>query len=393
MKYFLSPNACLKRLEAPSIYRTDTDELYELDDESFGFLVRCASAAGCEGSDPRFIGFCLEEGLLGSVHSGPRPPASQSPVPSLRYLELQITSRCNLRCRHCYIDGAGSRELGLVQVRRVLEEFQEMQGLRVLITGGEPLLHTGFSAINDLLPGFFLRKVLFTNGLLLTGRILDALNVDEIQVSVDGLEEGHDALRGEGTFTRAIAAISAARERGFEVSVSTMVHAKNLDDFDGMEKLFAGLGVRDWTVDVPCMTGRFGANPGFAVSPEAAGRYLGYGRNAGMHAGGTGYGCGPHLMSISADGRAAKCTFYADRAAGSVDEGLRTCWERIRPVRLDELSCDCDFLEECRGGCRYRAELLGDPKGKDLYRCSLYGIMETRTGTKPEDPRKGGAEQ
>lgn len=376
MKYFLASNACLKRLETPSIYRTDTDELYELDDESFAFLDRCASAAGCEGSEPQFIGFCLEEGLLGQVYSGPRPPAAQSPVPSLRYLELQITNQCNLRCRHCYIDGAGSAELGLKQIRRVLGEFQEMQGLRVLVTGGEPLLHSDFEAINDLLPGFFLRTVLFTNGLLLTGSVLDTLNVDEIQISVDGLEEGHDALRGAGTFARAIAAVRAARERGFEVSVSTMVHAKNLNDFDAMEELFSRLGVRDWTVDVPCATGRLGSNPGLTVDPTTAGRYLGYGRNAGMHAGGTGFGCGPHLMSISADGRAAKCTFYADRAAGSLDEGLRTCWERIRPVRLDELACDCDFLEECRGGCRYRAELFGDPKGRDPYRCSLYGIME-----------------
>lgn len=100
MRYFLSPAACLKRLEAPSVYRADTDELYELDEESFDFLGRCGTPGGCESSDGDFIGFCLREGLLGTEPPMPRPPASPSPVPSLRYLELQLTNHCNLRCRH-----------------------------------------------------------------------------------------------------------------------------------------------------------------------------------------------------------------------------------------------------------------------------------------------------
>ena len=316
-------------------------------------------------------GYCLEETI-----SVKRPPLIKSPAPSLRYLELQITDRCNLRCRHCYIGETAPQELSIKQITEILKEFEEMQGLRLMITGGEPLLHSNFDALNDVLPDFLIRKVLFTNGLLLSKDLLRGLNVDEIQISIDGLEKGHDSLRGAGTFLKALKAVRRAKEMGFEVSVATMVHAKNLNDFDEMEKLFSELGIKDWTVDVPCVTGRLERSSEFQVSPEKGGKYLRYGYGAGLHAGETGFGCGLHLLSVMADGKVTKCTFYSDRPVGSINEGLRQCWKRTVPIALKDLTCDCEYLEACRGGCRYRAELLGDPLGKDLYKCFLHDILK-----------------
>ena len=369
----------MKWLETPSLYQIKTDELYELDDASFEFLKKCGSEDGCQSEDREFIDYCLTEGLLTTKKvSAKQPPLIKSPVPSLRYLELQITDQCNLRCRHCYIGEKPPQNLSVNQITEVLREFEEMQGLRVMVTGGEPLLHSDFDALNDLLPDFSIRKVLFTNGLLLNKNLLGRLNVDEIQISIDGLEEAHDALRGKGTFKKAVRSVRLAKEQGFEVSVATMVHAKNLGDFDEMEKLFAGLEIRDWTVDVPCTTGRLEKSSEFQVPPENGGKYLRYGYGAGLHAGATGFGCGLHLLSVMADGKVAKCTFYADRPVGSINEGLRQCWERTVPIALKDLACACEYLEACRGGCRYRAELLGDPLGKDLYKCFSYDILKKK---------------
>ena len=377
MGFHLARQAALKWLETPSAYQIARDEVYELDDESFRFLTSCASEEGCDNRDSAFIDYCLEEGLLTREKVVlKRPHLRPAPDPSLRYLELQLTSRCNLRCRHCYIGDDAPRELSSAQVRSVLKEFEEMQGLRVLLTGGEPLLYSRFEEINEMLPDLFLRKVLFTNGVMLKKDLLRRLKVHEIQVSIDGMEAAHDALRGAGTWDTALDAVRRALDAGFEVSVSTMVHGGNLSDFDTMEKLFKSLGVKDWTVDVPCTTGRLKNNQELTVSPEKGGKYLGYGYGGGMHATGPGYACGLHLMAVLPDGRAAKCTFYGDRAVGTIGEGLRTCWQRIRPVRLNSLDCKCEFLEVCRGGCRYRAELLKNPQGRDLYRCSLYGVID-----------------
>ena len=424
MQYFLSKESVLKWLETPSLYHIKKDELYELDAEAFEFLRRCSSEKGCGSDDKKFIDYCTREGILTKEppynklrgteiqNDKRRPPIKKSSVPSLRYLELQITDRCNLRCRHCYIDTnsisklslrgvpilSGRRrsirptpfwlamtdkditsekvkasELSVTQIKNILTEFEEMQGLRVLITGGEPLLHSRFKEINSILPRFFLRKILFTNGLLLNKKMLENLNVGEIQVSIDGMEKAHDSLRGKGKFKRTMQNIMLAIECGFEVSVSTMVHSKNTGDFNKMETLFKKIGIKDWTVDIPCITGRLKRNTEFQLSPKQAGKYLAYGYGGGIHSGEKGSGCGLHLMSISANGKISKCTFYSDRAVGTIKDRLRKCWKKIKPIRLDKLDCDCKYIEECRGGCRYRAEMLGDAKGKDLYRCALYG--------------------
>jgi radical SAM protein with 4Fe4S-binding SPASM domain len=379
MSYYLTRQSALKWLETPAVYQIVKDELYELDNESFRFLRECATEGGCTTKDSAFIDYCVEEGLLTADKvSVRRPPLAKSPEPSLRYLELQITSACNLRCRHCYIDSSPGKHLSATQIRDVLEEFEKMQGLRVLITGGEPLLHGEFDEVNDMLPDFAFRKVLFTNGVLLKNGVLKKLKVQEIQVSIDGLEQAHDALRGTGTYERSMNAIKHALDAGFEVSVSTMVHAANLEDFDEMERKFKDMGIREWTVDVPCATGRLRENAEFQISPELGGKYLGYGYGGGMHTAGEGYGCGLHLMAVTPDGRAAKCTFFDNRAVGTIEEGLAACWQRIKPIRLETLSCDCEYLTVCRGGCRYRAETLGGHKGKDLYRCALYGILNKK---------------
>jgi radical SAM protein with 4Fe4S-binding SPASM domain len=375
MRYFLSESCVLKHLERPSVYAITTDDLYELDDESFEFLSRCASEEGGAAEGSEFVDYCLGEGILTVDRPAvERPQAVKSPDPSLRYLELQITERCNLRCAHCYID-SGSHELPAEIVEKVLQEFESLQGLRVLITGGEPLLHSRFGEINKMLTRFSLRKVLFTNGTLLNGKILGGLNVDEVQISIDGLEAAHDSLRGRGTFGTAMEAIKLCRASGMKVSVSTMVHRNNLGDFGEMEKLFTELGVADWTVDVPCSTGRLRDNPEFQIPPDLGGKYLRYGFGGGLHESPPGFACGLHLACVTADGRISRCTFYADRATGTVEDGLKECWQRISPVRLDELDCDCPDIESCRGGCRYRAELLGNSRGKDLFRCALYDII------------------
>ncbi|MGB9716594.1 MAG: radical SAM protein [Thermodesulfovibrionales bacterium] len=372
MKYYLSSGVSLKWLEVPCVYNIKKDELYEIDDESFAFLKKC-SVSGCFSEKNDFIDYCLNEGILTTKKTDLKPsPLLKSPEPSLRYLELQITNKCNLRCKHCYIDNKDSLEISSEFIKKILKEFEEMQGLRVLITGGEPLLHSKFDEINKILPDFSIRKVLFTNGILLEKEKIKTLNVEEIQISIDGLENAHDSLRGRGAFKKSMKTIRLLLDYGFHVSISTMVHPANLGDFEEMQRLFKDIGIKEWTVDVPCITGRLRENEEFHIRPEEGGKYLEYGYGSGIHSSSPGYACGYHLMSVMADGKVAKCSFYSDKPVGTIEEGLRTCWERIKPIKLGELKCDCKYIEFCRGGCRYRAQILGDPLGKDFYRCALF---------------------
>lgn len=375
MVYYLSENFILKWLESPSLYNIKSDELYELDGESFEFLKGCIEGRStC--SDSSFLRYCVNEGILSSKErKNGHPALIKSPLPSLRYLELQVTNRCNLLCKHCYIDDKDSAELSIDEITAILKEFEEMQGLRVIITGGEPLTYTRFKELNNILPRFSVRKLLLSNGLLLNREIIEELNFEEVQISIDGLEDSHDSIRGKGTFKRAMDSIKLIKEAGLDVSVATIIHPKNLGDLDKLEKILMDMDVKTWTVDIPCNQGRLRSNKELILSPEEGGRYLRYGFGEDLHSTSSDFACGLHLMTVTAKGEITRCTFYGDRDVGTIKDGLRECWQKIKPVRLMDLKCDCEYTKVCRGGCRYRAEILtGDPLGKDLYRCSYYGI-------------------
>jgi len=246
-----------------------------------------------------------------------------------------------------------------------------MQGLRVLFSGGEPLLYPDLSALNDALPRHALRKVLLTNGTLITERNHpDWCHFDEIQFSLDGLKEGHESLRGVGTFEQTMHGIEIARKKGVPVSIATMVHRHNLNEFDVMAKWMEELEVVEWNIDVPCAAGRLLENPDFLVTAEQGAPFLKYATGGSYHGTDEPFACGYHLCTITAEGDILKCGFFKETPLGSLKEGLEVCWNRMRPIPLSQLECaSCPYLSDCKGGCRFRA---ANPLGKDPVMCALY---------------------
>ncbi|MDO8736347.1 MAG: radical SAM protein, partial [Thermoleophilia bacterium] len=375
----LTPDCSPKLLEEPCVYNRSTDDLYILNSEAVGFLAECASGAvapeGAEAAE--FVKFCLEERILqpATELSERELHLKQSPLPSLRYLLLHITDRCNLRCRHCFIGECGSANLPLEKIMAVVDEFEGMQGLRLLISGGEPLLHRDFWKLNEYIADRDLRTVLLSNGTLIDDETAGRLRVQEVQVSLDGMAIAHDYLRGEGNFALSVAGIERLTAAGIQVSVATMVHSRNLDDFEQLEQLVKDLGAREWAVDLPSAAGRLEKESGLMVDPAIAGPYLNLSFGGAIHEPVAGYACGAHLMAVMADGSVARCGFYADQPVGSISEGLAACWQRIGKIPLAELECDCEFLEDCRGGCRFRATgYYNRVRGPDLCQCYRYGV-------------------
>jgi radical SAM protein with 4Fe4S-binding SPASM domain len=377
----LDPNCTLKHLETPYLYDIRDDELYELDQGGFEFLKKCDGTHLLSGLsvDKDFLETCLKEQLLviEPQKSHRRLLLRQSPIPSLRYLELQLTSRCNLTCKHCYLGEPTKAALSLPQVMSVLEEFERMQGLRVLFSGGEPLLYPHLKALNDALPRFALRKVLLTNGTLVREENFPAwCHFDEIQFSLDGLKKGHEALRGRGTFEQTMAGIRAAQDKGIPISIATMVHRYNLTEFETLARWIADLQAVEWSIDVPCATGRLAENTGLLVTPEQGGPFLKYATGGSYHGADEPFACGYHLCTITAKGRILKCGFFDESPLGSLKEGLEVSWKRARHLPLTELECaSCPHLSDCKGGCRFRAE---SPLGKDPVMCALYALQSTK---------------
>ncbi len=131
------------------------------------------------------------------------------------FLVLELTYRCNLHCPFCYLRGEepsgpsdpGNRELTATEIESVLD--QTPPWTLVLLSGGEVAVRSDFPEI--LRTAVKRRRChIFTNGTLVTPALAAEwvdLGVSSVAVSVEGPEEVHDRLRGEGTFARTVAGI------------------------------------------------------------------------------------------------------------------------------------------------------------------------------------------
>jgi len=365
----LADRVMLRVYDRPYVYKADTDELYELDDEAFEFLKNC-DGRPVDEVDEEFLNFLISEGLVVPDDQKIEVDVISSDEPSLRYLLVNVTWLCNLKCKHCYVSQR-KEFMSFDTFRKIVDEFYEIGGLKLIVSGGEPLLHPEIWKFLEYARKKPFRIVLLSNGTLIGEREAEMLGslVDEVQVSVDGLQ-GHETLRGVKV-DRVFGAIRTLVKAGVRVSVSTMVTKFNVQEFERLNEILRELGVSSWAIDYP--TTDEDVVPDFEIAADIMSKY-GFGELG--HEGSEGYACGSHFASVSPEGYVSKCGFFEDYV-GNVSEGLKTCWDRLKEKyvwRLDELRCECEFKDVCRGGCRFRAlKYSGDIFGADPVMCRIFG--------------------
>lgn len=151
------------------------------------------------------------------------------------FLQWHLTDCCNLECQHCY-RGQRKEDLDAEELNGILEDYvrflkQLGRGGRIQFTGGEPFLSPH---LYELIERATARKIsarVLSNGTAITPKAVESLTragCRLVQVSLDGLEDTHDALRGRGAFKRAVAGIAVLRAAGVEVTISMTVSRINL---------------------------------------------------------------------------------------------------------------------------------------------------------------------
>ena len=136
----------------------------------------------------------------------------QKQAEQFSHLYIELTSKCNLRCKHCYMEGGLARpnELRLSQMLTLIEEFAELGGAFFTLSGGEPLLYPNWPALAKHAAKKGLRLALMTNGTYLDQKSLDLIKALGITVGLglDGIRaETHDANRGKGSFAETMQAL------------------------------------------------------------------------------------------------------------------------------------------------------------------------------------------
>jgi len=152
-----------------------------------------------------------------------------------------VTRRCNLRCVHCYSQSEDRNyhgELSFDQGKALIDDLAEFGSPVILFSGGEPLIRPDILDLIRYAAGKGLRAVVSTNGTLITAKLaaqLKEIGLSYVGISLDGLEEVHDAFRGfRGTFARVMKAIKNCQDVGLKVGLRFTINRRNFQDIAGI---------------------------------------------------------------------------------------------------------------------------------------------------------------
>jgi radical SAM protein with 4Fe4S-binding SPASM domain len=193
---------------------------------------------------------------------------------------LELTTRCNLNCVHCYhakpssIANLLGSELTSKELLSILDQIVEAGCLWLLVTGGEPLLRRDFATVYRYAKKKGLLVTLFTNGTLVTPHVADLLaewTPSSIEVSLYGRTQAtYEAVTGvPGSFKRCISGIESLLDRKLPLKLKSTLSTLNCHELPDMQRYAEELGV-EFRFD-PVLIARLdgsGAPTAFRIPPE-----------------------------------------------------------------------------------------------------------------------------
>lgn len=151
----------------------------------------------------------------------------------LKELWFHVTNKCNLSCNHCLFSSSPqeSIELPFNEIEEISKQAYEM-GCRIFaLTGGEPFVHKEYSSVIEHLLAFGdTHVVVLSNGLLLNQRAdIKKWGKERfhLQISVDGLQEDHERIRGEGSWEKLLKNLDWLKENNFPYTISMSIDNRN----------------------------------------------------------------------------------------------------------------------------------------------------------------------
>ena len=155
--------------------------------------------------------------------------------PHLTSFQIELTSRCNERCVHCYIPHENKiNDMEPSLFFDTLDKCRDMGVLNITLSGGEPMLHKNFCEFLRKAKDYDFSINILSNLTLLNDEIIaemKANRLSSVQVSLYSMKpEIHDAItQVSGSFEKTRAAILRLIENDIPMQIScpTMKQNKN----------------------------------------------------------------------------------------------------------------------------------------------------------------------
>lgn len=150
--------------------------------------------------------------------------------PKIHLVTIELTNKCNLECKHCYLKSNNNGEhISIRTIKKIIKELKNIKPYMIGITGGEALLHPEYEKIIKLLSTLDSKLILQTNGLLLNNnQVMEKVNnlpIQLVQISLDGLKETNDEIRGKGVYENTFKILEKIKhKKGFLFTIAKNNH-------------------------------------------------------------------------------------------------------------------------------------------------------------------------
>ncbi len=162
-----------------------------------------------------------------------------------------LTLRCNLHCEMCF--QKKHRVMDELSLDEIRNTFQKIPISHLHLVGGEIFVRKDIKEILMYFDSIIENISIQTNATYLDEALCDFLiklkNVKEISISIDGLENIHDSIRGKGVFGQAIFAIRKLRTYK-HVSVTTVVMKKNVAQLVQLCEFLRKEHIHSWCIQL-----------------------------------------------------------------------------------------------------------------------------------------------
>jgi len=335
-------------------------------------------------------------------YAGVEEAANRVPVS----IVWEITLACDLACSHCG-SRAGRRrrdELSTAEALDLVVQMAELGTRDVGLIGGEAYLRKDWLEIVAAVRAAGMECGLQSGGRNLTDDRLAkaaAAGLQGVGISIDGLQEVHDEVRGvPGSFELALAALRAVQRHGMVATVNTQINTRSMPQLRELMDIIIEAGATNWQLAITVAMGNAADNPDLLLQPyqmlelmpllaelsldaRERGLFIQPANNIGyfgpyestlrnviedeIHW----HGCnaGDTIFGIEADGTIKSCPGLPRvYAGGNVrDKSLREIWETAEPLAftrrrtVDDLwgFCHgCYYAEVCMAGCTWTSHAL-----------------------------------
>jgi radical SAM protein with 4Fe4S-binding SPASM domain len=340
----------------------------------------------------------------------------------------ELTLACNLKCTHCGSRAGAKRqnEMSLDEATEVIEALARLGTREIAIIGGETFLRKDWIEIVRRISANGMVCTMQTGGYKLPERFLAAAQeagLKGLGVSIDGLPETHDRLRGmPDSYAEAMKVLDWCGRNGLSSSVNTQITRMVIPELQALARDIAGHGARYWQVQLTVAMGNAVDNDRLLLQPYdlleimpvladitewgrshdfilVPGNNLGYfgpfevlwrgPDRTNEHY--SGCAAGQAALGIEADGTIKSCPSLPKEryGGGNVrDLSLSDIWHHSRAMQMNRTRdtshlwgrcATCYYASVCRGGCTWTADALFGRSGNNPF-CHYRALQLAKEG-------------